>query len=71
MHFKCSKACLSVKSSLMNRFFPLFTGISHHLRNFPIFYRPFTFKDAEWACWSAWYELRTIAPTAACVKPIS
>ena len=23
------------------------------------------------ACWSAWYELRTIAPTAAWVKPIS
>lgn len=40
--FKCSTAFLSVKSSLVDRFFPLFTGISHHLRNFPIFYRPFT-----------------------------
>ena len=25
---------------------------------------------ALWACWSAWYELRTMAPTAACTKPI-
>ena len=26
---------------------------------------------AAWACWSAWYEDRTMAPTAACVKPMA